>query len=288
MKNKIKAVVLDIDGVIVGNLEGVNFPHPSEKIRKVLQNVHDTGIPVSFITAKPVFAAKENIKLVGIDNPHIANNGSTIFNPIQDKIIHQIVFPSNDVLKIIQALPKYIYINLFSNYDYYLQKELKSSFTDQYTKIVEREPVLADIESIAKTIPISKINIYAKNEKEKIEIEKILSDFSEYLVRWSTHPFISPIKILNLTARGASKRAGVEYLLRYLKVPEDEVLGVGDTIGDWDFIEICGYKAAMGNSTEELKEKIDTSDTRQMIGGHVNEDGIMDIFKYFGLLNYDR
>ena len=78
--------------------------------------------------------------------------------------------------KIIQALPKDIYINLFSNYDYYLQKELKVFYFDQYTKIVEREPVLADIESIAKTIPISKINIYAKM-KEKIEIEKILSIF---------------------------------------------------------------------------------------------------------------
>ena len=285
MKNQIKAIILDIDGVIVGNLEGINFPHPSEKIRKVLRDIHDKGIPVSFITAKPVFAAKENIKLVGIDNPHIANNGSTIFNPIQDKIIYQIVFPANDVLKIVQALPKNIYINLFSNYDYYLQKELKSNFTDQYAKIVEREPVLADIESIAKTIPVSKINIYARNDKEKGEVEKVLSKFSGYLVKWSTHPFIAPIKILNLTAKGGSKRAGVEYLLDFLKVSQEEVLGAGDTIGDWDFMEICGFKAAMGNATKELKDKIDTSDSKQIIGGHVNEDGILDIFKYFKLIN---
>src|SRR3989344_1298561 len=101
----IKAVVLDIDGVVVGTKKGINFPNPAPRVSQALRKVHDSGVPVVFITAKTSFAASENIKYVGIDNPHIADSGAVLFNPIREKILEVKSIASTDVHHVLSALP---------------------------------------------------------------------------------------------------------------------------------------------------------------------------------------
>lgn len=282
----IKAIVLDIDGVVVGNQEGVNFPHPSKKVSATLRKIHDSGIPVSFLTGKPTFAAFENIKSVGIDNPHIADGGATIFNPMQNQIIHSENIDKKDILNLLKKLPEKTYVNLFSTKNYYLDKSQESEFTKTYGKFVGLYPNLVNnLEEVINSEPIPKINIYAFNEKEKEKITKSIKNSSGSIAfNWSTNPFISPVQVAVITNKKASKRSGVEYLAKYLGVSLDNILGVGDTIHDWDFIEICGYKGVMGNATAQLKEKINSNNPHEIIGGHVNDDGIIDIFKHFKLI----
>lgn len=282
----IKAIILDIDGVIIGSKKGVNFPHPSKKVQKVLKKIHDGGVPVSFITAKPTFSAAENIKTVGIDNPHIADNGGTLFNPIKNQIIHSTSIPKKDILKLLSVLPAKTYVNLFSIKDYYLQKSLKNTFTSRYTKIVEVMPKLTiDLKKVAKNEDIPKINIVAFSDKEKDLLNGIVEKMDgNFSFRWTTHPFISPIRVIVISAKKASKHSGLEMLAKNLKIPTKNFLAVGDTLSDWDFIKVCGYRAAMANAEHDLKEKINKSDPKQTIGGDVNRDGIIDIFKYFRLL----
>lgn len=282
----IKAIVLDIDGVVVGNQEGINFPHPSKKVSTILRKIHDSGIPVSFLTGKPSFAAAGNIKAVGIDNPHIADGGATIFNPMQNQIIHSENIDKKDILNLMKKLPEKTYVNLFSTKNYYLDKSQENEFTKTYGKFVGLYPNLVNgFKEVVKNEPIPKINIYAFDEKEKEKIAKSIKNSSDAIAfSWSTNPFISPVQVAVITNKKASKRSGVKYLAKYLGVSLEEVLGVGDTIHDWDFIEICGYRGAMGNATAQLKEKINSNNPHEIIGGHVNDDGIIDIFKYFKLL----
>ncbi|HSW97141.1 MAG TPA: HAD family hydrolase [Candidatus Saccharimonadales bacterium] len=282
----IKAIVLDIDGVIVGDQEGNNFPHPNEKIRSVLRKIHDDGIPVSFLTAKPAFAAAENIKYVGIDNPHIADGGATIFNPLKNQIIHRTPVAEKDILPLLASLPKQTYVSLFGINEYYMKSDMNQEFTTRYAKIFERLPIITDdIEAVIKKESIMKVNIVAFDDQQKESITNIITNLKgPYSFKWATHPFIKPIHVMVVTAKGISKRSGVEYLAKYLNVPFSEILAVGDTIQDWDFMEICGYKAAMGNASADLKEKIDIHDANQMIGGDVNKDGLLDIFKHFNLI----
>lgn len=282
----IKAIVLDIDGVVVGNQEGVNFPHPSKKVSAILRKIHDSGIPVSFLTGKPTFAASKNIKSVGIDNPHIADGGATIFNPMQNQIIHSENIDKKDILNLLKKLPRKTYVNLFSTKNYYLDKSQENEFTKTYGKFVGLYPNLVNgFEEVINDEPIPKINIYAFDEQQKEKITKSIKNSSDSIAfSWSTNPFISPVQVLVITNKKASKRSGVKYLAKYLGVLLDNILGVGDTIHDWDFIEICGYRGAMENATAQLKEKINATDPRQVIGGHVNDDGIIKIFKYFKLI----
>ena len=179
----IKAIVLDIDGVIIGNLPGINFPYPSKKVTEVLKKIHDSGIPVSFLTGKTTFAAWENIKSIGIDNPHIADGGAVIFNPIQNKIIKKDLINSKDLLEFMYALGKETYVNFFTIDNYFLLKKLENEYTKTYGKFIGKPPALVDdVENVIRNQEISKFNISAFTEKDKEKATEVLNNFSDKLL----------------------------------------------------------------------------------------------------------
>lgn len=282
----IKAVVLDIDGVVVGNKDGYNFPHPSKKVISALQQIHNSCIPVCFITGKPTITAIQNIKAVGIDNPHIADGGGTIINPVRDEIISVSQVKYEVLEELFELLPDTSYINPFSLYKYFLLKNRKNNFTDLYSKFLGNEPIFVDsLIDAVKGECITKVNVFAFDDIEKKKVTDSINKLSDKLdFIWTTNPHITPVQVMVVTPKGVSKQTGVKKLAEFLGVKKDEILGVGDTLHDWDFIQICGYKAAMGNAMQDLKDQINLDDERQIIGGHIDDDGLLDVFRYFKLI----
>ena len=67
-----------------------------------------------------------------------------------------------------------------------------------------------------------------------------------------------------------------------MSVPLENILAVGDSASDWQFIELCGYAGAMGNASEKLKRLVATKEEgHYCIGNSVNENGIIEILNYF-------
>ena len=60
------------------------------------------------------------------------------------------------------------------------------------------------------------------------------------------------------------------------------MLAVGDSLSDWQFIGLCGYKAAMGNASDELKKLVTKNQQGSFyIGPDVDNNGIIEILNYF-------
>ena len=76
--NKIKAVILDVDGVIVGEKIGYNSPDPHPGVVAKMQQLRDRGIKIVLCTAKPHFAIRGIIKSANLDNPHITDGGGGV------------------------------------------------------------------------------------------------------------------------------------------------------------------------------------------------------------------
>lgn len=285
----IKAVVLDIDGVIVGTKKGINFPNPDPNVCRALRKVHDSGIPVVFITAKTSFAASKNIKFVGVDNPHIADSGAVLFNPVRGELLHVKSISPIDIHHILSSIPSDTLMNLFTTKDYFVLKKPQEKFPEfvnKYADFMQRSPIIIDdFNEVIKNEQVIKINIYAFNAKKRKQLTEMISKSKgKFTYKRATSPHLSPVEVMVITSLGVSKRSGVEILARDLKVSLNEILGVGDMLQDWDFLEVCGYKATLANCSKELKSKLDFSDKRQFIGGHVDQDGILDILKCFNLI----
>ncbi|HUQ85673.1 MAG TPA: HAD hydrolase family protein [Candidatus Limnocylindrales bacterium] len=58
----IKAIITDVDGVIIGEKIGYNSPHPHSAVLSALKDIRGKGIPVALCTAKPYYAILDIIK----------------------------------------------------------------------------------------------------------------------------------------------------------------------------------------------------------------------------------
>ncbi len=81
---------------------------------------------------------------------------------------------------------------------------------------------------------------------------------------------------------GISKKTAAKEVAENLHVSFENILGVGDTAGDWEFMSQCKYVGVMGNASDELKTLAKTKGQENFyIGSSVNEHGVIDIIAHF-------
>lgn len=267
----IKAIVTDVDGVIVGKKHGVNFPFPNISVIERLIKLQEKGIPVVLCTAKFNYAIKDIITRANLRCPHIADAGALIIDPLNDKLIKKTVFEKNLASDIVnKVIADGFYTEVYGIDDYYLQKDHIGEFTEKRIKILQKEHV--EVDSLVKKIhdiEVIKIKTFVHSEKDKENIEKDLEQFKEKInIAWGQHPFTMPTKETNITVKGVSKKDATLEVLDYLKISPDEALGISDTVGDWNFMSVCKYVGVVGNESQELKDLAKLKEKGIIILGH--------------------
>ncbi len=281
----IKAIITDIDGVIVGAKHGINFPLPNNKVIQKLKELHKGGLPIVLCTAKFQCGIQELVKKAELSNPHITDGGALIIDPLDNLIIKKHTVEKQSVEKIIsRSIENNIYIEAYGVDDYFIQKDQICEITEQHTPILQQEPkIVDDLLKAMKKIDVIKLITYARNDQDKLRIESLLEDMEDGIhTIWTMHPTMLPTRLCIITLNGVSKKAAAEEVMEYLKVSPEETLGIGDTLGDWKFMSMCKYAATVGDESDELKELVKTKGAgNYFISSSVDEDGFLDIIDYF-------
>lgn len=279
-----KAIILDVDGVIIGHKKGINTPHPSTAVMNALKSVRANGIPIALCTAKPAFGIEYEIKEARLDNPHIADGGGVLVDN-KGKVYEKYTLETGLAKKIIsKLLENDVYTEVYTEDDYYIQSDQVGDITHKHSFVLQREPKVIDsLIDFCDTHEITKIMQVVEDEDRKPFGEKVFETFKdESTMVWAVHPPILPLQFGIITALGISKTQGAKSIARILDIPIENILAVGDSTSDWKFISVCGYAGAMGNATAELHELVKTKgDGRYMIGGNVDEDGLIDILNWY-------
>lgn len=283
----IKAIILDVDGVIVGNKIGINFPLPHKDVMQKFKDIHAKGMPIILCTGKFNFAIQEIIKQAKLNNPHITDGGALIIDPINNKIIKKHVIERSVVTECVKrCLENNIYIELYTPEAYYIQTTQVSDFTSKRTKVLQMEPIIVDsLFSTAEKEDVIKIISFANDENDMPRIKKAIEHLGKKITfTWSFHPYTKPARPGLITAPNVSKAHAAKEAVEGLDISFDEILGVGDTIGDWNFMELCKYAATLENGEKKLKDLVKTKDKgNYFIASHIDDNGIFDILKYFTL-----
>ena len=278
-----KAIILDVDGVIIGEKKDVNTPHPHPAVIEKLKAVRMSGIPIVLCTAKPAFAIEYEIKEACLDNPHIADGGGLLVDndgvvakqyPLDSEIAGQVVAA---------LLAKNIYTEVYTADQYYIQESQKGNMTDRHNFVLQRSPVtVPNLVEFCRTANITKIMQIVANESKKSFGESVFAPFSEKTsLYWAVHPPILPLQFGVITAQNITKRQGARDIAEILDIPIKNFLAVGDSTADWKFMELCGYTGAMGNASDELKESVKTKSKNGYIGNHVDENGVIEILDWY-------
>lgn len=281
----IKGIILDVDGVIVGEKIGYNSPNPHIDVISKLKEIRDKGIPISLCTAKPHFSIGTIIKEAGLNNYHIADGGSVIINPINNKIVKKHIIDKTAVKEVLTMFIKNnIYTEFYTVDNYFIQKSQECDITPKHIHILQDNPIVVD-DLIEESLnqEVTKIMPIALNEQDQIRVAELFEKMNTDLtLSWGIHPVANPLKFGIITAPGISKKQGAIEISKNTEVDLKDILAVGDSTSDWQFIELCGYGAAMGNASEKLKELVQTKgENNFFIGKDVDENGIIEILNYF-------
>ena len=81
-----------------------------------------------------------------------------------------------------------------------------------------------------------------------------------------------------ITANGVTKGSGIERVLDMFSVDARDTYGFGDSSNDLEMMEVVGHGVAMGNGSDQIKQKAD------YVTDDVDENGIYNALKHYGLI----
>lgn len=282
----IKGIILDVDGVIVGEKVGYNSPYPHPDVIARLKSIEEKGITISLCTARPHYSVGKIIKDAGLKNMHITDGGAVITDPIEDVVLKAHIIPKDLVKQIVDSCLKAgIYVEMYTPNDYIIQASQAGEITKKHMHIMQKEPGKVaslidevDEQDVVKVMPIT------PNE-DRTAVEEIFKPFEDKLtLSWGIHPYALPHQFGIITAKGISKRQAASEIADHSGISMDELLGVGDNTNDWQFMEQCGYVATLENGSEAIKGYVSSrSDNSFISNKSVDENGVLDIFDHFGL-----
>lgn len=275
----IKLVILDVDGVILGDKQGINFPFPTKRVTEYLAKLQDSGMIISLCTGKPSFTVKRIIKKMRLDNLHISDGGAVIFDPIDNRIIKSATIPQDSVKQLLTEAQDHL--AFWQLYTLEHKFVLAGKFPSQFQEDKEIMPWVEvdDLLETASNSSLTKIELVYTPESESYYRELLKKYENVISIQWTDVPNILPNKLIIITAKGVDKKSAVKDLSNYYKVKSDEILAVGDTMMDWKFMEGCGYVATVSNANFDVQNVVKAR--RGFVGGHVDNDGVIDVLEYF-------
>lgn len=284
----IKGLILDIDGILVGEKIGYNSPWPHPNVMEKITSIHASGIPVTLCTGKPHYAVEKLIRDCKLNTPHITDGGAIIIDPITNTIVKKHVMDKTLVCDLIQTyLDASMYVEVYTPETYIIQKnQYRENLTPVHAHVLQTEPTI--VESLLdeiETREVIKVMPIAIDDNDKKNLLALFEPFSDQaIVSMGLHPIANPHQFGLITKAGISKKQSAIDAMSAKNIQLADCLGVGDSTSDWQFIELTGYGATLGNGSDGIKKRICTKGKHGfMTEKTVDDNGILEIFSHFGL-----
>ncbi len=284
----IKAIITDVDGVMIGKKEGYNYPLPTPEIMQAFKTLQEKNIPIVLCTGKNSYSIEKLIKKAGLDGPHIGDVGAYIFNPIKNQAIKIHELDKETAKQIVKTfLGNNFHVSVSTTSDSYTDTSHNKEITDKRSYILERQLLISSSlpDEIEKR-EIIKILITLTSDEEKKVARKLIEPFLDRVNAFhNSHPVTGDWEYLVITKKGVNKKSAAHEVSESLGISLSEVLGVGDTIGDWEFIQDCGYAGIVGQKHPEVLELAKTKgEGKYFLATSVDENGLIQILEYFKLI----
>ncbi|HEX7005467.1 MAG TPA: HAD hydrolase family protein [Trueperaceae bacterium] len=101
------------------------------------------------------------------------------------------------------------------------------------------------------------LTVFPVDPDEGIEgIERLLEEIVE---REALELVLDPAQeCVNVLVRGVDKGLGLRWLADELALPLSQIAGIGDSLGDLAWLELCGFSCAPANAVEAVQLRVDS------------------------------
>lgn len=240
MKSKYKLWLIDFDGTLVGR----NFKY-SLNSKNSIKKLQALGSLVSIATGRPYFGLVEKTcKDLNLTSPQIVSGGSLIIDTKAGKKIWGEAISTKTRKGLMSFLSKKNF--LFSIEDESYVFAPNKSILGEYSETIN----FKNIDDLGNQ-DIYKVVVFESGDVDMNDIQELLTE---------DYPDLHIVKsgigrtVLDITSQKGTKHLAALKLMEILKIDPEEVVGIGDGYNDYPLLTACGYKIAMENAPDEVKE----------------------------------
>ena len=241
--------MLDLDGTTIPNrIDGM----PSQKVIDAIAKAQKY-VAVCVATGRPYTEALHILDALNITDPVVLVNGSLVIDGKSRKPLYERPFEQGDFEKITAIL----------NQKTYIKKVTVDGIRETYlygTDFPLNNPLTAFVWNLS----------HAQAEEIIEELTRIPTVSAHKVIGWGSGH-------INVTINHiyGTKQHGILEMAKILKIDTHEIIGIGDGPNDFPLLMACGFKVAMGNAIDGLKEIAD------YVAPTVEEDGVATVIEKF-------
>ncbi len=261
-------VVLDLDGTI---LDLYHHRPISQVVQTTIAAVQAAGIPVTIATGRTLDYVRAHVAHLNIATPVVTTQGAVIGDPISGHILYEADIPLDLARQAVAWIDDRPYITALYFLDesghiviYQNHTGPEPEFYDHVFGAVRTiQPRFGDLLAGDDARPPLKFIIVEDQSSAGVDlIGDLRACFSPGLHISRTHP-----RLVEGTAQGIDKGAGVLRLCKLLDIDPARVLAIGDSDNDIPILAAVGMGIAMGNATPGVLA------AAQWVAPPVEEDG---------------
>lgn len=238
----ISLVLADVDGTLVTEEKIL-----TERARNAVKAMHQAGIRFAITSGRPPLGMAMLFDALDIETPIAGFNGG-LFVDRHLTILEQKTVPPDVARQAIDLMrSRGLDTWIYSGNDWLITK-LAAPHVAREAWTVKFEPkVVSDIgehlQQVAKIVGVSDdLDTVRRCEAEA------QAAFGQHATANRSQPYY-----LDVTNKDANKGAVVEYLVRHIGVPAEEIATIGDQPNDVLMFKRSGFSIAMGNASDDVK-----------------------------------
>ncbi len=267
MKHKI--LFTDLDETLLNHDKSI-----SKENRAAIARMLELGHDFVLMTGRPIATGRLAVKELNLSFPRcymVAYNGAVVYDCVADRVLAERTLPMEVAKEIIlEAKNADIYVQTYEQDTILAERHSKE--LDFYLRNARMKYRLGD-------------NVFVRLEQEPHKVMLINVDQPERLLQFQEeHPelrersncFFSYNEYLEYCPKDTDKGSGLKYISKFLNVPIENTVAVGDERNDIPMIQAAHVGVAVKNGHEDLKDAAD------YVTEHDNEHGaIAEIIEKF-------
>lgn len=250
-----RLVATDLDGTLL-DVEG----HVTPRTRSVLAELDRIGVPVVFVTGRPIRWMEDLWVEVGEHGLAVCSNGGIVYDVADHSVRNALTIDRSVAMRVVSTLRKAIPGTQFA-----VEKTTGFAREEGFAGR-HREPLgipTGPMEEIFDDTVVKLLALHHETAPETYwrQVEEMVGTMVE--VTWS-----STFPLIEMSARGVTKAATLERLCVELGVDASEVVAFGDMPNDVPMLAWAGRSYAMANAHPTARRVA----THTAPGNH--EDGV--------------
>lgn len=236
-------MVSDMDGTLL-NSKGII----SEENIKAIKEFMNMGGKFAFATGRMRESTKKFLKYITPNAPVILYNGALVYDYENEQVIEE-SYLEEEVKLILKEINKFdtsIGIEIYCNDNVYIYHSNK--YTDRFSQ----KGYMVSYEITEELIKDNWTKVLLTGDKEVLDIiegdfENKFGDFN--IVR-------SDEVYLEIIPRDVSKGRALERLCKYLNIPMENTIAVGDNMNDIEMLEVAKYGFCVESGNPKVLDRV--------------------------------